>query len=290
MAMQVTTADLRTQAALDLVARSAHRPVELVVLSGMELCVMGAPQQVLCEEKLAAAWLGQSERRRSKAMRLTTESLVKRGLLLPEPAAADRPRTTPADSAAQDTGTDGTATDDSGADETYALDPTLGLVLAARSRPGFVVVTSLGSVEARTPWMFSLGDEEQHLRAVVVELPEAVPQGDFPHLAKMGPLGRLYRYLLLSPGAAADWLADWADKPGPDALRNKTRDGRPPARLVSVFRHDEGHDFRGFTTAFRHDGERAQLLVNGAADGEVAGTYDRDGVRKIMHDLMVIGR
>lgn len=286
MATQSTAADLRARAARDLLARAAHEPVELVVLTGMELCVLGAPKQVLCEEKLAAAWLGQSQRRRSKAIRLTTQSLVKRGLLLAERPAdsaqgPDSPHTADLPDSLD-------AFTDSPGDDSYALDPALGLVLAARSKPGFVVVTSLGSVEARTPRMYALGDEEQQVRAVVAELPEALPPGAFPHLAAMGPLGRLHRYVLLSRDSAADWLADWADQPGSGTL--KAPDGRPPARLVSVYRHDEGRDFLGFTTAFRHDGGRAQLLVDGAEDGGVAGTYDRDGVRGIMSDLLVLGR
>jgi hypothetical protein len=35
---------------------------------------------------------------------------------------------------------------------------------------------------------------------------------------------------------------------------------------------------------------RAQLLVDGADDGGVAGAYDRDGVPRIMSDLLVLGR
>jgi hypothetical protein len=261
------TPESRTREARALLERALQEPVELIILSGMELCVLGAPKQVLCEEKLATTWLGYSDRRRRKAMDVTTESLVSRGLLLAE---ADRgPQAADADS------------------DTYALDPALGLMLAARSRPAFVVVTAIGTAEARTPRMYGIGDEEVPVRAVVVELPQTRPPGDFPHLAALGALGRLYRYVLVSVDTAADWLAEWADKPAPEQLR--TADGLP-ARLVSVYRHDEGSDFRGFTVALRHEGGRAQLLVDGAADGDTAGEYDADGVRRIMRDLLVLGR
>jgi hypothetical protein len=293
MTRQPTPADLRGQAAREMVARAQSAPLELVVLSGMELCVLGAPEQVLCEEKLAAAWLGYSERRRRKAMDLTTEALVKRGLLLEQRGAAPGPASGPApDGAPEATPLDGAPADGAARRDTtpegYAMDPALGLVLAARSRPAFVVVTALDGAEARTPRMYALGDEQEPVRAVVVEVPEAAPPGDFPHLDRMGALGRLYRYVLMSRDTAADWLARWADQPAPDALRAKN--GRLPPRLVSVYRHDEGRDLRGFTVAFRHDGGRAQLLEKGAPDGEVVGAYDRDGVRGIMSDLLVLGR
>lgn len=274
MATDSAAARSRTQAARELLARAGHEPVELVTLTGMELCVLGAPKHVLCEEKLAAAWLGQSERRRRKAVELTTASLVKRGLLL-----AQEPAPSPS------SGTEG-----------YALHPALGLVLAARSRPGFVVVTALGGAEARTPRMYALSDaggDSDHedgpgtVRGVVAELPESLPPGDFPHLARMGVLGRLHRYVLVSQDTAADWLAEWADQPAPDSVR--APDGRLPARLVSVHRHDAGRDFRGFTVAFRSREGRAQLLRDGAPDGEVVGEYGRDGVRGIMRDLLVVG-
>lgn len=275
-----STAGQRTEAARDLLARAAHEPVELVVLTGMDLCVLGAPKQVLCEEKLAAAWLGQSARRRRKAMELTTESLARRGLLR---AQGSRP---------QDAGTEpDTDTDTDTHTDTYAMDPALGLVLAARSRPGFVVVTALGTAEARTPRMYALGDETGALDTapvVVVELPESAPPGHGAGLARMGVLGRLYRYVLVARDTAADWLAEWADQPAPESVRAK--DGHVPARLVSAYRHDEGRDFRGFTVAFRHDGTRAHLLRDGAEDGDAVGAYDREGVRGIMRDLLVMGR
>ena len=42
--------------------------------------------------------------------------------------------------------------------------------------------------------------------------------------------------------------------------------------------------------AFRSGGNGAQLLRDGAADGDAVGAYDRDGVRGIMRDLLVVGR
>lgn len=269
MATDTTAGDLRAQAARDLLARSAHEQVELVVLNGLDLCVLGAPEQALCEEVLADAWLKSSRLRRRKAVKLTTEALVERGHLI-------------AGSAKKSADVDA-----------YAMDPALGLVLAARSRPAFIVVTALGTTGARTPRMYAVGDEAEPVRAVVVELPEALPlpPGEVPHLIRMGVLGRLYRYVLISPAMAIDWLTSWLFQPVPEPLRT---DGFPlPARLVSVYHQGKSSEPPappGTTVAFRNGEDRLQLLKDGAEDGEVTGTYDRSGVRTIMRDLMVVGR
>ncbi|WP_037911516.1 hypothetical protein [Actinacidiphila yeochonensis] len=120
------------------------------------------------------------------------------------------------------------------------------------------------------------------------EFSEAAPPGPFPHLVKLGVLGRFYRYVLVSRGTAADWLTEWAAKPAPESTRSPG--GRLPSRRVSVFRHDEGADFRGFTVALRTTGERTELLAGGRDDGEPVSEHDREGVRGIMRDLMVAGR
>lgn len=257
----------RSWAARRLFDQAQNETVELVILTAMELCTLGAPKQVLFDEAVTLAWLDMAKRRRRKIMELTTEGLVNRGLL----------------TAVEATRRSGTTELDS-----YTMDPALGIAVAARSRPAFVVTTEVSGTPVRAPRMYGVGDEEVQVRGIVVELPIQRPPGDFPFLEKMGVLGRFYRYVLVSGVAAADQLAEWADKPAPEATRAK--DGRLPSRLVSVYRHEEGRDFLGFTTAFRHDGERAQLLMDGAEDGDVAGTYDRDGLRKIMSDLLVLGR
>lgn len=257
-------AEGRTQAARQLFDQAQNETVELVVLTAMELCTLGAPKQVLFDEAVTRAWLDLAKRRRRKIMELTTEGLVNRGLLM----AADTVRQS------------GTAEQDD-----YALDPALGIVIAARSRPAFVVTTEVSGTPVRAPRMYGIGDDKKRVRGIVAELPIQRPPGDFPYLEKMGVLGRFYRYVLVSGATAADELAEWVDKPAPEATRAK--DGRLPSRSVSAYRHDEGHDFSGTTVAFRHDGERARLVVNGTEDGKA---YDRAGLRGLMNDLMALGR
>lgn len=262
MATHSTAGDLRSQEVRELLARSEHDQVELAALGGLDLCVLGAPKHALCEEDLANAWLGLPRRRRRKITEVATESLLKRGHLI------------------ADGGTKSADID------TYALDPALGLVVAARSRPAFIVVTAIGATRTRTPRMYGVGDEDKPVRAVVVEQPAAMPlpREEVPHVAKMGPFGRLYRYILVSPDTATDWLASWLFQSVPEPLR--TADAPLPARLVSVYHQGKGRKSPGTTVAFRNGEGRVQLLKDGAADGDVVGEYDQDQVRALMRDLL----
>jgi hypothetical protein len=202
------TAVERTEAARRLIDEAqAASFVELVTVSALELCVLGGPRHALFEEPVTQAWAALGDRRRGKIMKLTTDGMVERRLLLPEPS----PERGTAD---------------------YALDPALGIVLAARSRPAFVVVTETAASSLRTPRFLALGDQEVPVRAIVVEEPAALPAGsrDFPNLRKLGPLGRFYRYLLVSQARAAELLAEWAIAPPPSGADSAS------ARSVSRFR------------------------------------------------------
>ena len=57
----------------------------------------------------------------------------------------------------------------------YALKPELGIMLAARCRPSFIVVTEIGLPDLRTPRFFALGDQAEPVRGFVVEEPTALP-------------------------------------------------------------------------------------------------------------------
>jgi hypothetical protein len=100
---------------------------------------------------------------------------------------------------------------------TYSLKPALGIALAARCRPAFII-TVTADPSRRAPRFFALGDEDHPLRGVVVEEPAVLPAdiaGDYPHVKKFGPLGRMYRYVLVSPEKAAEALAEMAISPPP---------------------------------------------------------------------------
>ena len=246
-----TTAAGRTEAARRLIDEAQAAPyVELVTVSALELCVLGGPRHALADEAVTQAWLDLKDRRREKIIKLVTDGMVERGLLHPEPGPEP-----------------GRAS--------YALDPALGIALAARTRPAFIVVTETAATALRTPRFLALGDEEVPVRAVVVEEPAALPAGsrDFPGVAKLGPLGRFYRYLLVSRARAAELLAEWAIAPPPAAA------GPASARAVSRFQAGGGS---GVQLGIRGDGTTAHL-VRPAGPGDA---YDRAGLAAVMLDLM----
>ena len=110
----------RTETARHLIAQAQMEMVDLVALSALDLCVLDGPRQPLFEERVAHAWIQLGNRQRRKVVDEVTAGMVRRGLLIddhPDPG----------------TGQDGS---------TYSLQPELGLMLAARCRPAFIVIAA----------------------------------------------------------------------------------------------------------------------------------------------------
>jgi len=257
-------ATARTEAAQRLLdeARDAGQ-AELVVIYVLELCPLGGPRHALCDEAVALAWTQMRKRRRAKAIELTTAGLVERGLLSERIA-------------------DTETAELSG--RSYSLDPALGLVLAARSRPAYIVVTEIEGRRLRTARLFALGDRDEPVRGLVLEVPEKLPSDDaaddFPHVERLGPLGWLYRYLLVSQATAVRVLAEWAL---PALLPSQM----PSARVVSIYRHyDAERPVAAMRVRLRGDGTSAQLLVPNYGDDQVVAEHDEDGLRSLFADLL----
>ena len=185
----------RSAEAQELIHQAQSQDVLLDVLSAWELCVLSGPRQVLFDEAPAKAWAEMRRRARQKLPAVILEGLEERGLLIRQAPAV--PMAAP--------GKDR----EPGLAE-YAFAPRLGLVMAARSRPTLAITCEQERIPSRYPRFYSLGDEQDPVRAVVLEAPVAAPPGDFPHLRKAGPLGWFYRYDLISTASAADFLARWA--------------------------------------------------------------------------------
>ena len=247
-----TAAAGRTEAARQLIDQARADVVDLVTVSALELCVLGGPRHPLFEEAVARAWMQLGNRRREKVIEWVTEGMIKRGLLI-----EGSPRT-------------GYWQPDSD----YALKPELGVMLAARCRPAFIVITETAGQNLRTPRFFALGDQIEPVRGIVAELPTALPAdiaGDFPNVGKLGPLGRFYRYVLLSPDKAAGVLADLTISPP-----QRAGEAAPSAWLVSAYHPDRKSPF-GYRLSIRGDGTKARL------DGA---EYDVEGLRSVMLDLI----
>jgi hypothetical protein len=252
----------RTEAARHLIDQAQDHMVELVIVSAVDLCVLGGPKHPLFEESVARAWSRLGNRGRKDFIERATEVMVKRGLLID---------TSPRTGSGQLSGT-------------YSLKPELGLMLAARCRPSFIVVTEAEGQNLRALRLFALGDQAEPVRGLVAEVPTGLPPDkdpDSPFVRKLGPLGRVYRYALLSRDTAAELLAKWTISP-------PRRSGEVPscAYLVSVY-HPDRQNPAGYRLRVRSDGMRALLDSPGIGDGDLAAAeYDVEGLRAVMLDLI----
>ena len=221
-------------------------------LCGADLCVLGDPEHQIFWEPLAKAWLGLDPRTRTQLVESRTRSLVNRALLIEETSGMDRLP---------------------GAG--FALAPELGILLAARRRPSFIVATHPSK---RLPAVsyFALGDESNPVRAIVQEIPDVPDREDLTRT--WGPLSLVFCYRLCTPAAAAGFLARWALKPLP------AEPGQEPSpRTVTLVRPNE-------TTSVPHqlvvqsDGMKARV-----AGANVSGALDENDLRRIMSELISKG-
>src|ERR1017187_1863706 len=136
--MAVAAAE-RTEAARHLIDRAQADVVDLVVVSAIHLCVLGGPRHPLFDESVSRAWMKLGNRQRKKFIEYATESMVERGLLIDSDSRTDFH---------QHSGT-------------YSLQPELGLMLAARCRPTFIIATETTVRNIRTPRFFALGDQAE---------------------------------------------------------------------------------------------------------------------------------
>ena len=233
--------------------------IELTSLSLLQLCALGAASQVAFDPAAAQVWLSRSQVERDDMTRSMLSGLAGTGLL--HQYSDDRPESDP---------------------QHYRFSPPLGLIMAARARPSFIVVCDVEKHRLmREPVLFALGDQTNPVQAVVVEWPEPPPAGHEKSLSRLGPFGRLNRYMLTTVDYAAALLAEWAMIPTP-----KPKIGKQPARAVSLFRHDAGHDAIGLRIAVRGDGAHARLVSHSGAGMDVPAECDRQELTNVMSLLL----
>jgi hypothetical protein len=208
--------DERAETVRRLIDDSARGVVDLTVLSALELCALGATGQAVFDAPVAEAWGALADDARATAASESRAGLVRRRLTGPA-----------GDLAAE-----------------------LSVAMAARANPTFALVTELDGVEERSLKMFGLGDEEEPLRAVVLESPIAAPAGH-RSLQRMGPLGWFYRYTLASRAIAAGLLVRWTEL----ALPRKAK-----GRVITTFRHSAGSALTGDVVTISGKGK---LTLNG---------------------------
>ncbi len=250
----------RTETARRLIAQAQVEVVDLVIASALDLCVLDGPGQPVFEERVAQAWRRMTGRQRGEVTEQVAAGLVRRGLLIEE---------SPEHGERQPGGA-------------YSLKPELGLALAARCRPAFVVVAKGERRDLRPLCLFALGDQEDPVQAIVAELPAGLPPNRAAHsrdTRRLGPLGWIYHYVLVSPADAADLLARWTMTPPA-----QPGDEAPVRYLVSAYCPDREHP-AGFQLRVQAHGTRAVVGWPGAGSAQPA-QHDLDGLRGIMLDLL----
>jgi hypothetical protein len=217
--------DERAEAVQRLIEASAEGTVTLTVLSGLDLCVLGAAGQSLFDTAVTVAWEKQSDQTREAVGNDMMAGFVRRELMVPAPEPGS-----------------------------YAMAAELSIAMAARTDPTFALVTAVEGADVRSLKMFGLGDQDHPLQAVVIESPMVAPEGDYKQVTRIGPLGWFYRYTLVSPVTAAEILVRWTEIKLP-------RGGK--GRVITAFRHPDGSELAGDVVAVRGKHGVTGLTHNG---------------------------
>jgi hypothetical protein len=226
--------------------------VSLIALSALELCVLGAPKQPFVHESVTRAWARLGHRVQEAAVTRFTRELASRGLLTPVP-------------------------DSAGSAPAYSLSPELGVILAARTRPGFLILNHVPGHDRPQPVLYALGDQHDPAQALVAEVPAAMTDDDRRH-PRPEALRTIFGYLLFSKTGAADFLARWNINP-PQIPRIKP--GTP--RMVTLAHPQDAHGTLGYRISIRGDGTRARVT---AGDHAPETEYDLAGLHDVMLSLI----
>jgi hypothetical protein len=199
MAGDPRQADVDEAQALLAQADETAGAVLMPALAAAELYVLGGGPGPLVDADVWSWWTGHAEADRAWRERLAWQFLAHRKLIGPlEPGAVPQ---TVAD---------------------VRVDPALGMILAGRTRPSFIVLRREGA--RGTPdrlRMYGIAEEGRGLRAVLTE--EVTGK-------QAGALGREFKYALSSAASAGKAMARWAGRPAARAAL-----GRRPPKLIAVY-------------------------------------------------------
>ncbi len=230
-------------------ASGTDEPVVLTTLSGVDLCILGATSW----EALATSWNRLSSDDRGKVIEARARQMIERGLLIEQSPGQ---------------GFDPLAC--------YAVSPKLGIALAARVNPAFVVTSSVSPKQAPLT-LFAVGDATAPVRGIVMEVPSLITGTGKEDLVRE-PLSWQFNHLLVTRDFAAEYLAESAVRNAPaNAFHKKA------ARAVTLFRPGTGPK-PAAELSILGDGTTAHVKGPG-----INGKYDRAALKAIALQLFEKG-
>jgi hypothetical protein len=252
MRMRIDVGEVGRTAEARALLHSLHENevISLGVLSGADLCTLGATGHPVCWEPLRGAWGRLDETEREHLAQSSTLGLLHRDLIKDQPP--------------------GRGVEALIFPACYQLSAELGILLGARTRPARIIATHH---ESRTPSITYF--QPRDASAIVEEIPERVENAALA--SPRSPLGVIFSYRLLTPAFAAGELARWAMKPIPVA-----RYQPKPPRLICFFGCGEGDSPRSYQLNIHADGETVH--VDGPDISGDLGSYE---LTRLMTSVMV---
>ena len=223
--------------------------ISLGVLSGADLCTLGAIGHPVCWEPLKGAWGRLDEKDRERLAESSTLGLLHRDLIKDQPP--------------------GRGVEALIFPACYQMSAELGILLGARTCPARIIATHH---ESRTPAITYF--QPRGVSAIVEEIPERVENG--APASPLSPLGVIFSYRLLTPAFAAGELARWAMKAIPVA-----RYQPKPPRLICFFGCGEGDSPRSYQLNIHAAGEKVH--VDGPDISGDLGSYE---ITRLITDVM----
>jgi hypothetical protein len=236
----------QARALFDALDTGTDEPVVLTTLSGVDLCVLGA----MSWEALATSWNRLRPEDRTKIIEDRTTQMIERGLLIEQSPGQ---------------GYDPLAY--------YSVSPKLGIALAARSNPTFIITSTVSPKQAPLT-MFAIGDAAAPVRGILMEVPSLTNGKDKGNPA-LEPLSVQFNHLLVTQGFAAEYLTESALRNAPsNSFHKKT------ARTVALFRPGTGPKPTA-ELSILGDGTTARVKGPG-----INGELDKEALRTLLLDLL----
>jgi hypothetical protein len=230
----------------------------LGVLSGADLCLLGATGYPVCSGALRSAWWELGRRGRAQLSDINTLLMLRRGLIKDLPAGPGSAALT--------------------VEASHPMSAELSVLLGARQSSAFICATQEGSPAPAFTY-FPTGGAHRRVfgpGALVKESPEFT--GDDTWQAGASPLAVNSSYRLLSQALAAEELARWAFEPA------GAGGGQPhPARSICFFEDQKSNCRDSYDLVIHCRGAQAHLSIDRLG---VSADVDHEGLTSYLGELV----